>query len=37
MSDMLGGGAVHYAPEEFAAHLEHVLALLDSCENYHDI
>lgn len=35
MSDMLGGGAVYYTPEEFAAHLEHILALLASCENYH--
>ncbi len=35
MSDMLGGGALYYKPQEFAAHLEYILALLDSCENYH--
>jgi len=35
MSDMLGGGAVYYDPAEFAAHLEQVLSLLGSCENYH--
>jgi hypothetical protein len=34
MSDMLGGGAVYYTPEEFAAHLKHVITLL-SHENYH--
>lgn len=35
MSDMLEGGAVYYTPEEFTAHLEHILALLESCENYY--
>ena len=35
MSDMLSGGAVYYTPEEFIAHLEHILALLECCENYH--
>lgn len=34
MSDMLGGGAVYYTPEEFAAHLEHILVLLESFKNY---
>lgn len=34
MSDMLRGGAAYYAPEEFTAHLEHVIDLLESCENY---
>lgn len=34
MSDMLGGGAVYYTPEEFTAHLEHAIALFASCENY---
>lgn len=35
MSDMLGGGAVYYTPEEFVAHLKHILALLESFKNYH--
>lgn len=35
LSAMLGGGAVCYAPEEYAAHLAHIIELLDSCENYH--
>jgi hypothetical protein len=35
MSDMLGGGAMHYEPKEFVAHLEHIVDLLGSCENYH--
>jgi len=35
MSDMLGSGVVYYTREEFTAHLEHVLVLLESCENYH--
>lgn len=35
MSDTLSGGAVYYTPEEFIAHLEHILALLESFENYH--
>lgn len=34
MSDMLGGKAVYYTPEEFAAHLENILALLESFKNY---
>ncbi len=34
-SDILGGGAVYYTSEEFVTHLEHVLALLESYENYH--
>ena len=34
MSDMLGGGAVYYTPEEFAIHLERVIALLETYENY---
>jgi len=35
LSDMLGAGAVYYTPEEFIAHLEHILALLESFDNYH--
>ncbi len=35
MSEMLSGGAVYYTPEEFTAHLEHILVLLESFENYH--
>ncbi|MDD2956241.1 MAG: transcriptional regulator [Oscillospiraceae bacterium] len=35
LSAMLGGGAVCYAPEEYAAHLEHIIALLEAHENYH--
>lgn len=35
MSNMLGGEAVYYTPEEFCAHLERILVLLESCENYH--
>ncbi|MEA5039120.1 MAG: transcriptional regulator [Clostridiaceae bacterium] len=35
MSDMLGGGAVHYTPKEFVAHLKNIVDLLCSCENYH--
>ena len=35
MSDMLGGGAAYYTPEEFAAHLEYIIELLCSYENYH--
>ncbi len=35
MSDMLGGEAVYYTTEEFAAHLEQALSLLATCENYH--
>ena len=35
MSDILGGGAAYYTPEEFAAHLEHIIDLLCSYENYH--
>lgn len=34
MSNMLAGGAVYYRPAEFAAHLERVALLLDTCENY---
>ena len=34
MSDMLDGGAVFYTPGEYAAHLEQVIALLASYENY---
>lgn len=35
MSDMLDGGAVFYTPREYATHMEQVIALLASCENYH--
>jgi len=35
ISDMLVGNAVYYTLEEFVAHLEHILVLLESCENYH--
>lgn len=35
MSDMLSRSAVYYTPEEFIAHLEHILTLLESFENYH--
>ena len=34
MSDILGGGAVYYTPEEFAIHLERVIELLRSYKNY---
>ncbi len=34
MSDMLEGGAVFYEAKAYAAHLEQVVALLGSCENY---
>jgi len=34
MSDMLGGGAVFYTPEEYVAHLEQVISLRSSYENY---
>ena len=34
MSDMLDGGAVFYTPAEYAVHLEQVIALLASYENY---
>jgi hypothetical protein len=35
LSDQLGGGAVYYTREEFAAHLEQVIKLLETYENYH--
>jgi hypothetical protein len=35
MSDTLSRGAVYYTPKEFIAHLEHILTLLESFENYH--
>jgi len=35
MSDTLSGEAVYYTLEEFIAHLEHIVALLESFENYH--
>jgi hypothetical protein len=31
----MGGETVYYTPGEFIAHLEHILMLLESCENYH--
>ena len=35
MSDMLGGGAVYYTPDEFVAHLEHIIELMGSYKNYY--
>lgn len=35
MSDMLGGEAVYYTPQEFIAHLGHIISLLELYENYH--
>ncbi|NLV17217.1 MAG: transcriptional regulator [Syntrophomonadaceae bacterium] len=37
MSNILDGGTVFYTPEEYAAHMEQVITLLASCENYHVI
>jgi hypothetical protein len=34
MSDMLSGGAGNYTPEEFAAHLAHIIDFLRSYKNY---
>lgn len=34
MSDMLGSGDVFYQQGEFVDHLQQILALLESCENY---
>ena len=35
MSDTLGGVSVYYTPEEFAVHLEYLIELLETYENYH--
>lgn len=35
LSDMMGGGAVYYTPDEYLLHLQNVIRLLDTCENYH--
>ena len=35
MSDTLGGEAVYYTPEEFTIHLEYLIKLLETYENYH--
>ena len=35
MSDTLGGVSVYYTPEEFAIHLEYLIKLLETYENYH--
>ena len=35
LSDMLEGGAVYYAPEEYLLHLQNIVKLLDTYENYH--
>lgn len=35
LSAMLGGGAVCYTPKEFATHLDNVIKLLETYENYH--
>jgi hypothetical protein len=34
MSDMLGGGAIYYTPGEYAEHLENIIRLLSSRENF---
>ena len=34
MSDMLGGGAMYYTPQEFVRHLEHITELLKTRENF---
>jgi hypothetical protein len=35
LSDMLDGGAVYYTPDEYLMHLQNVIKLLDTYENYH--
>lgn len=35
LSDMLGGGAIHYTPGEYLLHLQNIMKLLDIYENYH--
>lgn len=34
-SDMLSGGAAYYTPEEYLLHLEHLVVLLNSYDNFH--
>ena len=35
LSDMLGGGAIYYTPGEYLLHLQNIIKLLNTYENYH--